>query len=286
MSLITENNRSATIKAIVFDRWTVERAEKSPLIAIHDSLKRRGGFDVKYFDPSAFDPDRREWPTILKGDKTGQQYMPNVVFTYGFNFFDVQDYYSQPFFDNEKRSYRADVVTVDHGFLRRDQGYRYVVKNGELPKASSNARFKALGLKFESRRKPDGHILFCEQNHHKDWQNAALGSLVECKNPVREIRTRKPNSKTPLQEDIEGAYAIVSYNSTCLYEGLLAGLKVFCAPECPASAVGVTDVSKIESEDEPTSQQKAQAFMNKLSYAQWRLDELRMGIWTEHYFTI
>lgn len=277
-------SRNATkpkLRIVVFDRYTCERADgerASPLIAIHQGLEQRGGFNVMCFDPSAFDPDNGEVPCLpLKNEKQPPQiFEPNAIFTYGFNFFDVQEHYA----DNR---HKADIITVDYGFLKRDAGYRYVLKNGKLPVTNSNTRFKQLGLAIEDTRKPDGHILIACQDHHKEWYAKATALVYEYAKAGREIRIRRPNDDRPLDEDIMGAYGLVTYNSTCLYQALLGRVPVFCYDECVAAEVAETDLSKMESVELP-SIQKVQHFLNRLAYAQWRIDELRTGIWIPHYF--
>jgi hypothetical protein len=279
MGFVARNDMKTKLNAIVFDRYTCERStgsKTSPLIAIYEGLERRGGFNLMWFDPSAFDPEKKELPYLpLKSEKQEpKMFEPNVIFTFGFNFFNVQEYYSES-------RHKADIVTVDFGFLKRDMGYRYVVKNNTLPKTTNNARFRQLGLSIEDKRKADGHILVAEQNHHREWYSKAMMLVSEHTN--KPIKIRQPSEKVPLEDDIAAASALVTYNSTCLYQALLNRIPVFCSEECIAADVAETDLTKIDSAEIP-SVQKVQHFLNRLSYAQWRIDELKIGIWIPHYF--
>jgi len=238
-------------KIVIFEKWAVERTKWSSLIAIGDGLKAK---EVKfdYYLPNCFHPERGEAPEV------------DIIFTWGFNYFNIQEYYKG----------KAKVVLVDRGFLRRDLDYRYIVRSNRLPLNCSPDRYERLGIvQAKSPGPKSSHVLICTQNHHAEWyQNADAVIRANAKSD-RKVKIRKYDSEIPFEKDLKGAHALVSYNSTCLYQAISQGIPVFCDPSCLASEVAETDLTKIETPRIVDSTQ----FLNNLAYSQWTLDEMRRG---------
>lgn len=83
----------------------------------------------------------------------------------------------------------------------------------------------------------------------------------------------------PLKDDLKGCYALVTFNSTCLYEAYLHKIPVFCDRSCPASVACETDVDKrildMQKIEDPVP------FLSNVAYSQWTLDEMRRGIFLD-----
>lgn len=262
---------------IVFDKWAVERVKWSSLLAIGDTLKQRGN-KVEYFIPRYFNPERAEDTGEWIGDipNTGI-YSTQGIFVWSFNpdTERIIDFYRKNVPD-------VDIFTVDYGFLKREQGYWFVMKNNKFPSGCSNDRFDNLGVKLVAPQtkmfSPEGHILVCTQNHHEKWYDSAMKQLFQsAKN--HKIRVREYDSEKPLIEDLKGAYACVTYNSTALYQALINRIPVFCAKECPASEYCETNLYKIEKATK--LEDDVLPFLYNVAYSQFTLQELKAGEFLE-----
>ena len=243
-------------KIVIFEKWAVERTKWSSLIAIGDGLKAK---EIKfdYYLPNCFRPERGEVPEA------------DIIFSWGFNHFEIHEYYKG----------KAKIILVDRGFLRRDLDYRYIVRSNRLPQNCSPDRYKMLGIsQVKSPGPKSSHVLICTQNHHKEWYQKAISNIHANIKPGRRIKVREFNSDVPFEKDLKGAHALVSYNSTCLYQAISQGIPVFCDPSCLASEVAEIDLSKIES---PKIVDNTQ-FLNNLAYSQWTLEEMRRGDFVDY----
>lgn len=256
------------MRYVIYDKWTVERVERSALIAIGDFLKSENNL-IEYFLPSCFS-------TCLPSTPFDQI---DGIFTWGANNLFVQEFY-------RKEHPRVPIYTVDSGFLRRDLGYKYILKDGKFPAIGSPGdRFKALGLKSlkNSMWNETGHVLVVMQNHHKEWYDQTIRQLKSIVKDTREIRLRpypedintKAEYGKTLKDDLKGCFAVVTYNSTCLYEAIQKGIPVFCSIDCPASIFCETNLYKILKATQ-LGDEKDQ-FLNDVAYSQYTLDELRKG---------
>jgi len=257
------------MRYIVFDKWTVERIERSALIAIGDFLKSENHL-VEYFPPSCLS-------SCLPSTPIDQL---DGVFTWGANNLSVIDYY-------KKNAPNVPIYTVDSGYLRRDLMYKYILKNGKFPViGASDDRFKALGLKIKSTWSAEGHILVIAQNHHEEWYDQTVKQLNSIVKDTKEIRIRpypsdvniKEEYGKTLKEDLKGCFAVVTYNSACLYEALIKTIPVFCSQDCPASIFCETNLYKIMKAVQLGDD--VNQFLYDVAYSQYTMDELRKGIFT------
>lgn len=253
---------------VVFEKWACERIKWSALIAIGDAINKGGVDVVEYFTPPYFSPESGDMPKTPEAAIQG-------IFTWGFNYFKIQEYYKQK---------HIDVFVTDNGFLGRDQGYQYILKNNTFVKNRKDDRFKALGLEIKSSYSSKGPILVVLQNHHKEWYDKII-EVLRAK-ADRPIKIREWGSKKPLEKDLFRASALVTYNSTALYTALLHQIPVFCSKDCPVSNSEkalesrmvninfalINDVGKVE---DPLP------FLSNVAYNQYTLEEMREGIWAK-----
>jgi hypothetical protein len=251
---------------VIFEKWAVERVKWSALIAIGDSLEQDGMNDIEYFVPSCFNPEGGDMPATPEASIEG-------VFTWHWNYFDIQEYY---------KTKKIDTFTIDWGFLGREKGYQFILRNNTFVNNKPDNRFKALNCRVRAGWEEGGHILVAKQNHHLEWYSKAIDVLKDKTN--REIRVREFDEKKPLEKDLKGASALVTYNSTCLYKALLQRVPIFCSKDCPAAnskeAVDsriininfalLNDVGKVE---DPVP------FLSNVAYNQYTLEEIREGLW-------
>jgi len=299
---------------VVFDKWAVERVKWSSLVAIGDTLKQRGN-KVEYFIPRYFSPERAEDTGEWVGDIPNTSlFNTSGIFVWSFNpdTERIVDFY-------RKHAPNVDVFTVDYGFLKRDEGYWFVMKNNKFPSGCPEDRFKNFGIKVvpyensviekpkatKTRNKASettdtlevteeilssdvseiedmfdskGHILVCKQNHHDKWYDSAMKQLFQsAKN--HKIRVREYDSEKPLVDDLKGAFACVTYNSTALYQALINRIPVFCDKECAASEFCETNLYKVEKAKKIDDD--VLPFLYNVAYSQYTLSELKAGEFLE-----
>lgn len=250
---------------VIFEKWAVERVKWSSLIAIGDSLKQEE-FNVEYFIPSCFNLDMGDIPITPEKTITG-------IFTWYWNYFNIQEYYKD----------KLDVYTVDWGFLARDKGYQFIVKNNSFVENKPSDRFEELKLTIRSAYKEDGHILICQQNHHNDWYRRVIKMVEENTSKKVKVRAYDSDPKT-LKSDLNGASALVTYNSTAMYQAVLGKIPVYCSKYAPiansktALDLGIVslDLSTI---DNAKKIEDPVPFLSNVAYNQYTLEEMRKGIW-------
>ena len=200
----------------------------------------------------------------------------------------------------------------DNGYMRpgkNELGHFRITKNAvqhtgtgefQIPEAQAYKRFKGLGLEIKPWRKRGNHVLVCPPMRLSGavWgydADAWLAQTLETlrKHTDRELRVRAKMSwndnkskntasyegrpKTALKtmaEDLDGAWALVSYNSNAATEALLAGIPIFNSIGGGAYALGTPDLSKIE---EPRLDGDRHRWAAMLACNQWTLEEMRNG---------
>ncbi len=127
-------------------------------------------------------------------------------------------------------------------------------------------------------RNPKGHILIAcptptyEKFHDiAGWTEKTLRRLARITD--RQVVTRDKESKRKLQDDLAGAFIMVSHGSNAAVEGVISGCPVVVDHSSAAALVGLTDLEKIESPIYPDRQ----PWLNSLAYNQWNEQELVDG---------
>lgn len=270
-------------RTVVFEKHAVERTKWSALLAIGDALKKRG-HGVEYFVPTCFTPpvtqEELDAGEVLPSAKVDMPNTPigrtDAIFTWAANYLNIQEYYA-------RHNPKCDIYTVDWGFLAADLGYQFVLKNGQFPKGCPQDRFDHLGIPIAdpgSFWDKDGHVLVCRQNHHESWYDDIIREANTRKKKTRKLKIREyykrgDKSAPPLEDDLKGAFAVITYNSTVLYQALLRRIPVFVSPACPASVYCETSVYKLEKATECGDDVKG--FLSDVAYSQYTLEELRRG---------
>jgi len=196
-------------------------------------------------------------------------------------------------------------VVVDLGYLKREEYFQVGLNglNWLPPFDCPDDRFRALGISRASRprstkKKPGVHIVIAGQKpgdgQHRMADNQAVITWAQgVVDRIREITDRpiiwRPHPLAPVQpvrfaelsdprertlaRDLDGAHALVTFNSNAGHEALLAGIPVFCDPSAMYAEVANTDLSLIET----PRWQSTKDYFSRLAYAQWTLDEMACG---------
>lgn len=90
----------------------------------------------------------------------------------------------------------------------------------------------------------------------------------------RQVRFRLKTSKVPFMEDIQNAWALISFQSTAAVDAILAGVPSFCNKISCALPVSKTDLSEIE---KPLYADNREEWLNSLLANQYTLTELTNG---------
>jgi hypothetical protein len=178
---------------------------------------------------------------------------------------------------------------VDNSYfdVSRERSFR-VVKNG-IQCDGNNAvwndegpkRFKALGIEIRDWQRAGSHVVVCPQSAEflsvvagfkGDWTDQAVEVLRQ--HTDRELRVRRKGTARPLQDDLEGAWALVTHMSAAACEALIAGVPVFCTGQSAAQWMGSSDLSMIET---PYYPERRQEWAEVLAANQWSVEEMRSG---------
>lgn len=104
----------------------------------------------------------------------------------------------------------------------------------------------------------------------QSWVDETVRELL--KHTDREIFI-KGKQDGPLERFLDDCHAVVGYGTVASVEAVLAGVPAFCGPNCPATAVGLPDLSQIESPRYPDRE----AWINTLAWSQVSRDEIDSG---------
>lgn len=103
------------------------------------------------------------------------------------------------------------------------------------------------------------------------WTDIMVDALARVTD--RPLMIRGKESKRPLQEDLNGAHALVSHGSNAAVEAVILGCPVFVDKSSAAALVGMTDVKDIERPDYPDRQ----PWLNSLAYSNFSEPEILNG---------
>jgi len=176
----------------------------------------------------------------------------------------------------------------DHGYFRRFKFYRVTLnafQHDGLTGKGDPARLKELGVKVRRWRKGGRHVLVCPpdaayaaRNNFSEieWLND-VRAVIEANSdrPIR-VRDRVGAERNPvsLEDDLEGAWALVAHHSNAAVEALIVGIPVFVTGDCAALQMACTDLKKIETPCYPEGRAR---WASVLAANQWTLDEMAAG---------
>ncbi len=184
------------------------------------------------------------------------------------------------------------VYEMDNGYRGRNKYYR-ITKNADqhvgLEDRPSD-RWEALVKKFGYEIKPwtkGSHILIALSTEwHFKFHKTSLQKWLDYvvlnirKHSDREIRIRPKDAKGPIENDLEGCHALITYMSMAALDAFQMGVPVFCDEKCAVRPLsrGTDELDMIENPLYPDNREQ---LMHTLAYHQFTVDELEKGVWKE-----
>ena len=200
-------------------------------------------------------------------------------------------------------------IAISDGFLRRkgDENKRYfcVARNGIHAygehldfNAADSHRFEELKIKPKPWREDGEHIVIAYQSLplavdgmlRVEWFSQALATLSRITRRPIVVRPHPKSTKEEIEEipsdgvvvskgktfmeDLEDAWALVTYDSNAAVEAAVAGVPIFTGGRTMASPVSNFHLSDIEQPRMPDREQ----WLNWLAYTQWKVSEMELGI--------
>jgi hypothetical protein len=203
-----------------------------------------------------------------------------------------------------QRSRGRRFVVLERGYLQRDRYYAagWGGLNGRADfcnRGMPSDRFEALGLAIGPWRTDGDHVVLCGQvptdasvQHvaHEAWLADTARALARATHrpilyrphplgPGRPVPGTTSSRGRSLEQDLEGAWACVTFSSNAAVDAALAGIPVFACDEgSMALAIANRDLSDIDRPAMPDREQWA----FDLAYAQWTLEEFANGACWQH----
>lgn len=255
--------------------------------------------------PSRSDALLRQFAAFLQENGHGigwryfgayNQYEPaDVVVTIGWN-------HAIAAIHTDQNKHEKPSLAISDGFVRRGWkpgAYFAVTRNGlhaygDQIGLMPGDRWAKLGVKLHPwRTNTNGHILIAHQHtpafdghDRQPWFHETIRLLrartkrefILRPHPRDRDRSALPPgclvSTRSFREDLENAWAVVTYDSNMAVDALLYGVPVFTAGKTKADPLACHDIELIEKPPKPDRQQWA----HDLAYSQWSVNELRAGL--------
>jgi len=211
---------------------------------------------------------------------------------------------------SQQRNNNLDVIVLETGYINRGDGenHHYAAGfNGLNGRADFRAvgmpddRARLLGTSLKPWRAKGNHVILCGQvpwdasvdhSDHLSWLSATSQELqkrtkrkvIFRPHPLVKHLDKIIESKWttgPLADALEGAHAVVTFNSNAGVESTILGVPAICMDEGSMIwNIGSRTLNEIEN---PKMLDRAQ-WLNDLAYKQWTLDEMRAGLAWNHLF--
>lgn len=183
---------------------------------------------------------------------------------------------------------------ADNGYMRAHHfdGYYRITRNNFLHSGRGEpdyGRLERLGVRISPWQKRGDYIVIIVPAPAYNsawrfdgdaWVRRVKGEMrghtkrpfVLRRNPMLDRRCEP--AQPGLQEQLSGAWAVVTHDSNVAIDALLMGVPVFATGESPARRLGNTDLTQIDS---PMYSDEREDMLAVLAANQWTLDELRTG---------
>jgi hypothetical protein len=178
---------------------------------------------------------------------------------------------------------KVPFVYADHAYFNRGYeagNFRVVLSDIHQTKLKdySKPRFRVEGMEW---RKGDNIVVFPPSATIAQTFVDARTWLQETVDAIRKHTDRpiiiKKKQDGELRNYLANAHAAVGYATVASVEAALHGVPVFCGPHCPATPVGLSDLSRIE---EPITPDRA-PWVSTLTHSQFHLSEIANGFCRE-----
>lgn len=160
--------------------------------------------------------------------------------------------------------------------------YRWHINAFQLRKIGTypDDRWRRLNTPVEPWKKGGRHIVIAAPtaayaNLHRceNWLAETVTALAKITDRQLIVRDKEQYRRRPLQMDLKDAHALVTHGSNAANESVILGCPVFVHPDCAASLVGQTDLSRIETPVYPDRQ----PWLSALAYSQFTEAEMTDG---------
>ena len=196
------------------------------------------------------------------------------------------------------------VIFIDKGHLRREAYWRVSISDFMpcsylMHTQCKDDRLNALSLDVKSMRTQGSHIVFAGASAKYHICRGLPDVTEYAQKIVHELQVKssrlvvyrpKPSwlqavpvsdsffSRPPrtLEDEMKGAWALVTYASNAAVEAAVEGLPVVVLGDGVAKVVGSDSIDEIESVHIPSDEERWQWLCN-VSYCQWTLSEFRSG---------
>lgn len=175
------------------------------------------------------------------------------------------------------KQHRCDLsASRQNGYFRLVQNDRYARDIGSRP----SDRWEALGVKVKPWRKTGKHIVVVPVSRFvaayngfnaSDWLGSTLAKLKEVTD--RPVMIKPKDSDAPIEEVLDGAWALVTMESNAAIDALVAGVPVFAGVSAAVAPIANMELDLIES---PPMGDREGLF-SMLAYQQWTIDEIVSG---------
>jgi hypothetical protein len=194
---------------------------------------------------------------------------------------------------NGQKATGGITIVIEKGYIRRDEYYAVGI-NGLNNRAyfnnlnSPGDRFKELGVELKSGT--DGYTLLCGQVPHDasvqnvlidDWYQKIIKSLDVVFRPHPLFHVEPPGvevSQKSLEDDLEGAGRVITYNSNTGVDAALRGLPVYAEDKGSM----VYDIASQDLQDIHLGDRTQWA--NNIAYSQWTPEEMARGLPWNHFY--
>lgn len=215
-------------------------------------------------DVSLYNPHKPLKPSISYGFRRGTDYIFQRCMAEGIEWWEIdRGYFRANHYDGYYRISLNDIRAKFNAEL-------------ELP----DDRWKALGIQLKDwKRKQDGYVLVCPPTYNVGrlfginptvWEvetRARLGELIDL--PLI-TRDKHEDANIPLEHALEGAYAVVAYNSNVAIQALVQGTPAFLLDDSFQTPL----LDTICTEDRFFDRER---LFRYLSYCQFTLQEFENG---------
>lgn len=176
-----------------------------------------------------------------------------------------------------------DWIYGDHGYFGRGEYFRITKNAFQHSGVVGRMRYYPHD-KFGKWRTKGRYVLVCPPDDkianlmgfdERDWLRDVLTRLRANTDRTIKVRERDKEQEYPLEQDLAGAWALVTWGSNAAVEALLYGVPVFCTGDCAASVMGRADPIGIEYPYYPDNRYEWAA---TLAANQWTLDEIASGM--------
>ncbi len=210
---------------------------------------------------------------------------------------------------HENESNTNQHIVVERGFIHRDRYFMvgWGGLNGRADFRNANSphdRFRKLRVKVLPWRIAGEHIVLCGQipwdaavqdSDHVQWcrETAVQLAQMTSRRIVFRPHPLQPHAidmtsfsvvvseKASLAEDLENAWAVVTFNSNAGVEATLAGIPAFVSDR---GAMGFSLLNRSLNTIETPFLPERRQWLSDLAYSQWTLDEIASGRTIYHLF--